>query len=49
MIQEGVIDAEDGELFWYAETAEAIWEGIQCWYEKSGVTLLPNNNHQAPG
>jgi len=41
MVDEGVIDPEDRELFWYAETAEAIWEGIQCWYEQSGTALFP--------
>lgn len=36
---EGVIDPEDRELFWYAETAPEIWEGIQHWYEASGEPL----------
>ena len=31
LVEEGVIDAEDRELFWYAETAEDIWGGIQKW------------------
>jgi len=43
MVEEGVIDTEDRKLFWYAETAEAIWEGIQCWYEDAGEPLLNNN------
>jgi uncharacterized protein (TIGR00730 family) len=42
MVEEGVIDAEDRKLFWYAETAEAIWDGIQCWYENTGTPLLNN-------
>ena len=39
MIEEGVIDAEDGELFWYAETAAQIWGGILEWYRASGSPL----------
>lgn len=31
LVQEGVIDAEDRDLFWYAESAEQIWESIQSW------------------
>ncbi len=31
LVEEGVIGAEDRELFWYAETAEDIWGGIQKW------------------
>ncbi len=40
MVDEGVIDAEDRELFWFAETAEDIWEGLLCWYEKLGEPLI---------
>lgn len=36
---EGVIAEEDKELFWYAETAEEIWDGILHWYDKSGEPL----------
>ncbi len=31
LAREGVIDAEDRDLFWYAETAQEIWDGIQNW------------------
>src|SRR5215471_9507446 len=31
LVEEGVIDAEDRDLFWYAETAEEIWDDIQNW------------------
>ncbi len=41
LIDEGVIDAEDRELFWYAETAQEIWEGILRWHEAAGQPLLP--------
>ncbi len=36
LIAEGVIDAEDAELFWFAEDAAAIWDGIVAWYRKAG-------------
>jgi hypothetical protein len=36
-----VIDTEDRELFWYAETADDIWQGILHWYRMSGAPLLP--------
>ncbi len=39
---EGVIDPEDVELFWFAETAEEIWDGICQWYEDTGEPLVPN-------
>lgn len=41
MIEEGVIDPEDGDLFWYAETAEEIWSGIQRWYAAYGASMFP--------
>ena len=37
LTEEGVIDQEDRELFWFAETAEEIWNGIQAWYPSGGV------------
>jgi predicted Rossmann-fold nucleotide-binding protein len=36
---EGVIDAEDLELFWFAETAQEIWNGIVHWYDTCGNPL----------
>ncbi|HUH85931.1 MAG TPA: LOG family protein [Stellaceae bacterium] len=41
LVDEGVIDAEDRELFWYAESAEAIWQDILLWHEAGGRPLLP--------
>ena len=40
LVDEGVIDFEDRELFWFAETAEEIWQGLQSWYERKGETLI---------
>ena len=35
LVSEGVIDAEDRELFWFAETAREIWDGILQWHALS--------------
>lgn len=43
LVDKGVIDAEDRELFWFAETAETIWEGLLRWYEKSEEDLIEGN------
>jgi len=40
LIDEGVIDPEDRDLFWYAETAEDIWQSILDWYNINGAPLL---------
>lgn len=40
LIDEGVIDAEDAELFWYVETAEAAWQGILKWHQDNGTPLF---------
>ncbi len=41
LVDEGVIDPEDRELFWYAETAREIWDGLLHWHETNGTPLLP--------
>ena len=40
LLDEGVIDPEDGELFWFADEATEIWEGILTWYEANGRPLI---------
>lgn len=40
LVEEGVIDPEDKDLFWYAETAEETWNGILEWYRKKGEPLI---------
>jgi uncharacterized protein (TIGR00730 family) len=40
LVEEGVIDEEDRDLFWYAETAQEIWDGLLCWYENGGEKLI---------
>jgi uncharacterized protein (TIGR00730 family) len=41
LADEGVIDAEDRELFWFAETADEIWSSILEWYDACGAPLGP--------
>lgn len=40
LVEEGVIDIEDRDLFWFAETADDIWQGIVRWYENNGESLF---------
>lgn len=39
LVEEGVIDREDRELFWFAETAQEVWDGIVRWYEAFGEPI----------
>ena len=39
LVDEGVIDPEDRELFWFAETACDAWKGILGWHETYGTPL----------
>ena len=41
LVDEGVIDREDRNLFWFAETAEEIWDGILAWHAANGEPLQP--------
>jgi len=41
LVDEGVIDPEDRDLFWFAETAEEIWRGILDWHVAAGQPLFP--------
>lgn len=40
LVDEGVIDEEDRDLFWYAETAEEIWTSIIDWHESNQTPLF---------
>lgn len=40
LVEEGVIDSEDRDLFWYAESAEEIWKGLVSWYSRNGRPLV---------
>ena len=39
LVDEGVIDREDRDLFWFAETAQEIWNGILHWHDAGGEPL----------
>jgi uncharacterized protein (TIGR00730 family) len=39
LAEEGAIDAEDRELFWFAETADEIWGSILDWYDACDAPL----------
>lgn len=41
LVDEGVIDPEDLELFSFAETADDIWADILNWYEHSNRAFVP--------
>ncbi|WP_076861373.1 LOG family protein [Bradyrhizobium mercantei] len=49
LVEEGVIDPEDRDLFWFAESAEEAWLGILRWYEAAGRPLLPVGNDASRG
>jgi uncharacterized protein (TIGR00730 family) len=40
LTEQGVIDLEDCDNFWFAETAQETWQGIVDWYERSGEPLF---------
>lgn len=40
LVDEGVIDPEDSETFWFAESAQEAWDGILDWHERNGEPLL---------
>jgi uncharacterized protein (TIGR00730 family) len=46
LMEEGAIDIEDREIFWYAETAKDAWQGILDWYRESGEPIFTEENGQ---
>jgi uncharacterized protein (TIGR00730 family) len=40
LVDEGVIEREDRELFWFAETAQDVWASILAWHERRGTPLI---------
>jgi uncharacterized protein (TIGR00730 family) len=40
LVEEGVIEREDRELFWFAESAEEIWQSILDWHARRGSPLV---------
>jgi uncharacterized protein (TIGR00730 family) len=47
LVDEGVVDPEDVELFWYAETAQEIWNGIEDWHAHPEKPARPAANISA--
>jgi uncharacterized protein (TIGR00730 family) len=39
LLEQGMIDPEDRDLFWFAESADAVWRGILDWHERKGAPL----------
>jgi len=46
LVAEGVIAAQDRDLFWYAETAAQIWDSIVRWHQDNGTPLYPATGAQ---
>lgn len=42
LVDEGVIDLEDRDLLWFAESAEEIWCGIEQWHKDAGEPIFQN-------
>jgi uncharacterized protein (TIGR00730 family) len=40
LVDEGVIEREDRDLFWFAESADEIWRSILAWHERRGTPLV---------
>ncbi|VAW58903.1 FIG01147456: hypothetical protein [hydrothermal vent metagenome] len=40
MVEEGVIDEEDRDLFCFAETAEEIWASLKDWYQRNNESFV---------
>ena len=40
LLEHGHIDEEDTQLFWYAETARDVWDGIAEWHRANGSDLF---------
>ncbi|MTV15451.1 MULTISPECIES: TIGR00730 family Rossman fold protein [Bradyrhizobium] len=49
LVDEGIIDPEDRDLFWFAESAEEAWRDILRWYEAAGRPLLPVGDEASQG
>jgi uncharacterized protein (TIGR00730 family) len=41
LLEEGAIDAEDRDSFWFAEDAQEAWDGILGWHVENGEPLFP--------
>lgn len=41
LVDEGTIDPEDRDLFWFTETAQEIWDGILHCHRINGEAFHP--------
>jgi hypothetical protein len=48
LLEVGSIDAEDIELFWFAETAAEAWKGIRRWHRVNGSGLFEQGGDTLP-
>lgn len=48
LVDEGVIDPEDRDLFWFAESADDIWHSILAWHDANGTPLLASTTRTNP-
>jgi len=48
LIERGVIDAGDLELFRFAETARETWDAILEWYARRGLSIFDDSPPDAP-
>jgi uncharacterized protein (TIGR00730 family) len=48
LVDEGVIDPEDRDLFWFAESADDIWHSILAWHDANGTPLLTPTTRMSP-
>jgi uncharacterized protein (TIGR00730 family) len=40
LYEEGVIDSEDRDLFWFEDTAAGVWDSILDWHRANGTPLF---------
>jgi uncharacterized protein (TIGR00730 family) len=43
LLESGMIDPEDLDLFWYAESAEEAWDSIVAWHHDNGSDIFDGN------
>lgn len=41
LVEEGMVDPEDRDLFWYAESGQQIWDDILNWHTTNRTPLFP--------
>lgn len=49
LVEVGTIDPEDAELFWYADSAEAVWADIKAWHQTNGSKLFDDGGQSSEG